>query len=329
MRNVLVTGGMGFIGTAVARRFAATDNVTVADRLDFGLSPLVESLCATGRARFIETDLSEVSSLHERVREGEFEVIVHLASLTHIPFCELYPHVAYQSNVISALNLISRISPECRFVNFSTSSVYAPETRPHREMASPLSPCDFYGWTKKHVEDLAQYYAERNGLRILNIRPANAAGFGETNVKLLGTIFQQLQGGKPYLELGSLTPRRDFIHVDDIAGVIARLVDLWPIGPGCVETFNVGTGYEPISVEETVRKIIALAGRPVEIRSVQARRRRMERELLAVDVTKLRRAIPDYQPLRIDDWLPALVKDPGLRVTNHLETRLRTRTRGA
>ncbi|HBH00771.1 MAG TPA: hypothetical protein DDZ42_02450 [Candidatus Rokubacteria bacterium] len=326
MRHVLITGGMGFIGTAIVKRFAATDRVTVADRLDFGTSPDVDALCANGSVELVKTDLAELSPLHRRVREGEFEAIIHLASLTHIPLCEEYPHIAYQSNVISALNLVSRIPGECRFVNFSTSSVYAPESRPHVEEASPLGACDFYGLTKKHVEDLAQYYAERNGLRILNIRPANAAGVGETNPKLLGTILQQVGSGAPALELGSLTPRRDFIHVDDIAWAIARLVDLWPIERGRVETVNVGTGHAPVSVEEVARKILALAGRSIEICSVASRRRRLERELLAVDVTKLRRLLPDYRPRRVDEWLPAVVRDPRLRVENRLEQELKERT---
>ena len=321
-RNVLVTGGMGFIGTAIVRRFAQRYRVTVADRLDFGMSPAIDAMCATGEVAFVETDLSTLSPLHDRVERGEFDVVVHLASLTHIPLCERFPEFAYQSNVLSALSLLHRVSPGCRVVNFSTSSTYAPEDVPHREADSPLMPVDFYGWTKRHVEDLARYYAAHRGISVLNIRPANAAGHGETNRKLLGTILEQLRAGGPVIELGNLSPRRDFIHVDDVAWVIDRLVEVWPVSPGTVETFNVGTGYEPVSVGTLVARMIELAGGGREVRSVGDRRRSAERLLLAVDVTKLRRTLPDYRPRRLEEWLPALVKDPGLRLDSRIERRL-------
>src|SRR5262249_40186343 len=136
----------------------------------------------------VEADLYNDKAIFRRIRDREFDSIVHLASLTHIPLCEKYPAFAYKSNFISALNLILALPPECRFINFSTSSTYSPSLELHEESQDALVPIDFYGWAKKHVEDLCQYYAQRNGLRILNIRLANAAGFGETNVKLLGEI---------------------------------------------------------------------------------------------------------------------------------------------
>ncbi len=318
-RNVLVTGGMGFIGTAIVRRFAKRDRVTVADRLDFGLSPGVEPLVASGSVEFVETDLADRSALHQRLADGEFDAVVHLAALTHIPLCDQYPDFAYKSNVIASLNLIAQMPPSCRFVNFSTSSTYAPELSLHREDTSELRPIDLYGWLKKHVEDLARYYTGKRGLSILNIRLANAAGHGETNPKLIGTILQQIQSGKTVVELGNLTPRRDFIHIDDIAWAIDRLIDLWPVARGQVETVNLGTGHPPISVEELFFKIAAVVGPHIRLRSVAERQRPIDRELLCVDSTKVKALLPDYRPKRIDDWLADVVKNPGLRVDNRLE----------
>ena len=114
------------------------------------------------------------------------------------------------------------LNRKTKLIHFSTSSTYAPENQRHDEKKSKLNPIDFYGWTKKHGEELTKFYAERNKLKILNIRLANAAGQGETNTKLLGTIITQLKTG--IVRLGNLTPRRDFIHIDDIAWVITEFI---------------------------------------------------------------------------------------------------------
>lgn len=311
---------MGFIGTVMVKRFARRYRVAVADRLDFGISPEIEPLLKREEVELIETDLARLSNLHRRIAAGEFHAVVHLAALTHIPTCESYPGLAYSSNVVASLNLIANLSPQCRFVNFSTSSTYEPELKMHSESDSRLVPIDFYGWTKKHVEDLAGYYARQRGLGIINIRPANAAGQGETNPKLIGTILQQIQAGASVVELGNLSPRRDFIHIDDMAWVIQRLVEEWPVAAGSVESFNLGTGYEPISVEELFWKIVGYAGKDIKLRSVGSRQRQAERELLCGDCSKLKAALPDYKPQQVDDWLGDVVREPRLRLSNKLDS---------
>jgi UDP-glucose 4-epimerase len=321
-QGVLVTGGMGFIGSAVTRRLARSFKVTVADRLDFGLSPTVQPLADAGKIEFIETDLAEPSDVHHRIESGEFFAIVHLAALTHIPLCEKHPDFAYRSTVISALNVISRLSQSCRFINFSTSSTYAPEDKEHVENTSPLKPIEFYGWAKKHVEDLLYFYSEKRGLSAINIRLANAGGYGETNPKLIGTILQQIHGGADTVELGNLTPRRDFIHIDDIAWVIEQLVRRWPVADGAVEVINLGSGYKTISVEEVFEKIATAFDREIRLVSVEKRRRKIDRELLCVNVAKLMEMLPDYKPKHFSEWITEVARDPGLRIHSNIEQKI-------
>jgi len=322
--RILVTGGMGFIGTAVVKRLAKHNRVTVVDRLDFGSSPEVQPLVDVGTVELVTWDLTDVGEIHRRIGGGDFGAVVHLAALTHIPLCEAYPDFAYRSNVVASLNVIAHLPQGCRFINVSTSSTYAPEDRPHREDESALLPIDFYGLTKKHVEELAQYYARSKGLGIVNVRLANAAGFGETNPKLIGTILQQVHSGASLVELGNLTPRRDFIHIDDIAWVIGELLRVWPAAGGQIESFNIATGFDPVSVAELFELIVKAIGRDVEVRSVPARRRGQdqERQLLYPDPSKLKALLPSFSPKSIEQWLPAVARDPGLRLNPRLESQI-------
>ncbi len=321
-KKILLTGAMGFIGTAVTKRLAKRYSVTVADMLQFGVSAEIRPLIDSGQVTLIETDLSEKSALHDRIAAGEFDWIVHLASLTHIPFCEKYPDIAYKCNVLTLLNIVSIVPPETRLINFSTSSTYDVETISHVEDTSPLRPNDFYGWTKKHAEDLLAYYTERRGLSTLNLRLANAAGFGETNIKLLGTILQQIHQGKTTVELGNLTPRRDFIHIDNIAWVVENFLMQWPFTQGYADAVNLGTGYDSVSVQELFDKIANVWPKPIKVVSVEERKRLRDRELLYVDSSKLYRLLPDYRPHRIDEWLPGVALDPRLRINDQLENTL-------
>ncbi len=317
-KRILITGGMGFIGTAVVNFLSINNHITIADRLDFGVSKLID-LKKDG-IDFFEVDLAKNSKLFDDIKNGAFDAIIHLAALTHIPYCEEYPDFAYSSNVLSTINILSRLPKKCKLIVFSTSSTYAPEDKMHDEDSSDLRPIDFYGITKKHVEELMNYYSEKKELEILGIRLANAAGYGETNPKLIGTILQQLHSGQSHVELGNLTPKRDFININDIAWVLGRLLYEWPVNKSKVEYFNVATGHAPISVKDLFYKISNHFGKDIELRVEKSRIRKIDRELLYPNPAKLFRLLPDYKPMKIDDWLGDLVKNHGLRLNSNIET---------
>ena len=313
-RKILITGGMGFIGPAITRRFLKNgDDVVIADRLDFGIAPESKAALDEGKIELVETDLDRKDPIYKRISDGEFDVIIHLAAFAFIPLCEQYPDFAYQSNVTPSINILANVPANCRLIIFSSSATYAPGNKSHIESDSRLNPVDVYGWTKKHVEDLTHFYADSRGISAILIRLANAAGPGETTAHLLEAIIRQINDGNETVELGNLTPKRDYIHRDDIAWAIDQLSKKWPVRKSSVEIFNMGTGHDPLSVKEVFEKCAQLSGRKVELKSVKDRQRVVEREILCVDSAKLFSALPDFKPQHIDNWLPALVKNPCLR----------------
>ena len=313
-KNILITGGMGFIGPTIINRLYKNNKVTVVDRLDYGIAPILKR-SVDKEFEFIKADLSEISEIHERIESGEFEIIIHMASMSLIPVCENRPNFAYRSNTLSPLNILKRINNHAVFLNFSTSAVYSPANQNHSE-DDHYDPIDIYGWTKKHTEELACFYSKKLDFPVINIRLANAVGYGETNLKLLGEILSQIKEGNNEIKLGNLTPRRDYIHIEDIAWSLEKLIDSNYVKNGDLQSFNIGTGYEPITVKEVFDLINDSMGGELKLIEDRTRKRppEQERELLAIDVSKLKKVLPDYKPKRIEEWIGDLAIDPGLRI---------------
>jgi len=313
-KNILITGGMGFIGPTIIENLSRNNNVVVVDRLDYGIAPILKAK-VDKEFELIKEDLSEISEVHQRIQDGEFEIIIHMASMSLIPVCENRPNFAYRSNTISPLNILRRIHNHAVFLNFSTSAVYAPANSNHGE-DDYYDPIDIYGWTKKHTEELACFYSKKFDFPVINIRLANAVGYGETNLKLFGEILAQIEKGNNEIMLGNLTPKRDYIHIEDIAWVVENLIDSNYVKNGDMQSFNVGTGYDPISVLEVFNLINQAFNGKLKLIEDKSRKRpiEQERELLAINVSKLKNILPNYKPKMIQEWIRGLALDPGLRI---------------
>jgi UDP-glucose 4-epimerase len=315
-KKVLITGGMGFIGPTIIKQLMTDNQVVVIDRLDYGIAPLLEDSIDKD-FEFIYADLSNIGPIHQRICEGEFDAIIHMASISLIPVCENQPEFAYKSNTISFLNILKSNIKGSAVLNFSTSAVYSPSENNHNE-DDIYEPIDMYGWTKKHAEELAKFYAQKFNFPVINIRLANAIGFGETNLKIFGEILSQINEGNKAIKLGNLSPRRDYVHIDDISWCVEELIDSNYVQKGIIENFNIGTGYEPISVRELFDYINRAYGNKLSIIEDIKRIRPpdQERELLAINIRKLIKVLPNYKPKKIEDFIEDLALNPGLRISD-------------
>ena len=316
-KSVLITGGMGFIGPSVINRLKNNNKIVVVDRLDYGIPDDLKN-SINKDFEFLEQDLSEISSIHERIKSGEFDSIIHMASLSLIPVCENKPDYAYKSNTISALNILKSNLSGATFLNFSTSAVYSPASKNHDEEDN-FDPIDIYGWTKKHTEDLTKFYSRKLNFPAINIRLANAIGYGETNLKLFGEILFQIEKGSKKIKLGNLSPKRDYIHTEDISWAVEKLIDSNSVTKGQFESYNIGTGHKPVSVREVFNLINDVHKGKLILCEDKKRKRSadQERELLAINIKKLKKTLPNYRPKKIEDLIEKIVLNPGLRVGNN------------
>ncbi|MFH5800273.1 NAD-dependent epimerase/dehydratase family protein [Haladaptatus sp. CMAA 1911] len=282
--SVLVTGGAGFIGSHVSQRL-----------LDDGWDVHVVDNCFAGREELVP---DEVTFYDADIRSAEFRRlvqsiaprrIVHLAALHYIPYCNEHPEEAFDVNVMGSRNVYeaARTLDDLETVVFASSAaVYPPGDAPNRE-GDEVAPVDIYGQTKLIGEDLLQLFAAVTDVSCAAARLFNVFGDDETNPHLIPAIFDQLREGDRTLTLGNLTPKRDFVHVSDVADALVALADGFD---GSYRAFNVGTGTE-CSVREVVGYIGGLVGEDIEITQTERRTRKTDRQHLCANVDRIRTEI--------------------------------------
>lgn len=278
--RVLVAGGTGFIGSAVTRRLRE-DGVDV-----------------TVAARSTGTDLTDPGSLANHPR---FDAIVHAACRASVPESWIAPGSFYRDHFLVTLNLLelARITG-ARLVLASTYVYGTAPPVPVSEEA-PARPHSPYTASRWHSEMLCRDYHRDHGVATDVLRVFNAYGPGQRREFVVPAVVAGALGGR--IELAAREPRRDFVHVDDIA----RAVALALLRTGSTfDVFNVGTGQSH-SLGDLALKAARLAGRAVQIVCTGERREREVQDARA-DVRKASNVLGWRARIGLDDGLTGLLR---------------------
>jgi NAD dependent epimerase/dehydratase len=304
-RRVLVTGAGGFIGSHLCERLARS-------------GAEVRALCrytsrrSTGNLAELPADVS--GGLDVRfgdVRDGDFvgrlvagtDVVFNLAASISVPYSFEAPREVVMTNVEGALNVLcaARDAGGARGGQMSSSEVYGTAQYTPIDERHPLDAQSPYAASKVGADKVAESFALAFDTPIVVARPFNTYGPRQSLRAVIPTIVAQaLAGGE--LDLGALTPTRDFVYVLDTVAALVLLAECDTLGAG---SFNIATGSEA-SVGDVVALVGELLGRELAV-SADARRLRppnSEVQQLLGDATRLREAT---------GWAPATSLRDGLR----------------
>jgi UDP-glucose 4-epimerase len=282
--RILVTGGAGYIGSAITEMLSARGaELLVLDNFSQGhrdaLSPHVA---------VVEANLGDPAALERVFTEHSVAAVIHLAAVSVVADSVSQPLRYYRENVVNLLHLLEAMRRTgCgQLVFSSTAAVYGvPEAMPITE-ASPLAPINPYGWTKRVGEQILAdtISAPGNGgaaLRYVALRYFNVAGAspacGEMHhpeTHLVPRVLEVALGLRPFLELyGSDydTPDgtciRDYIHILDLAEAHLLALDYTQKSSG---VFNLGNN-QGFSVREVVECARRITGHPIPLREFPRR----------------------------------------------------------
>lgn len=234
MKNFLITGGAGFIGSHLVDRLLATEvaNVTVVDDFNNFYDPSIkhnniQDHLKDPRYRINEADIRDRGALEKIFAVNNFDCVVHLAARAGVRPSLSEPQLYTETNINGTLNLLelARQHNIKQFVFGSSSSVYGINAKvPFSEedpIRQPISP---YAATKGAGELLCHTYSHLYGLRCVCLRFFTVYGPRQRPDLAIHKFAKLISAGKPIPVFGDGTTRRDYTYVDDIIdGVMAAI----------------------------------------------------------------------------------------------------------
>lgn len=258
MRNVLVTGGAGFIGSHLVARLLAEGqwSVTVVDDFNDFYDPALKRQNVRphlGRAEFalFEADIRDRAALDEVFEETRFDCIVHLAARAGVRPSLAEPVLYTETNIGGTVNLLelARAHGVGQFVFGSSSSVYGENEKvPFAEDDPIFKPISPYAATKAAGELLCHTYSHLFGLRCVCLRFFTVYGARQRPDLAIHKFARLINEGQPIPVFGDGTTRRDYTYVDDIIAGVRAAMDY---EASDYEVINLG-GSRTVSLSELI-----------------------------------------------------------------------------
>ena len=260
MRNILITGGAGFIGSHVLNILNKEKDchITILDNLSTGS----ESNIPSGM-EFIKGDICD-KNLKDIFKGKHFDVLIHLAAQTMVPFSVEHPDIDADINILGLINIME-IARGCGVKNVvfsSSAAVYGDNTNLPLKEEEELLPTSFYGITKMMTEHYLRVYADIYNINATVLRFANVYGERQGASGEGGVIFifcKKLALGDDLVIFGDGKQTRDFVYVGDVAKAIVNATQ-----DQGYNVYNVSTNTE-ISINDLVTSLIKTAGKKVNV----------------------------------------------------------------
>jgi dTDP-glucose 4,6-dehydratase len=320
----LVTGGAGFIGSALVHSLLNTtkDTVVVLDNMSYASSPRsINYPNRTDKFRFINGNIGDAATVSQILSHYKPAAIFNLAAETHVDRSIEIPSSFIDTNVVATSILLGEclkywraLGDECaiqfRFHHISTDEVYgsAPEPLSFTEKTAydPKSP---YSATKAAADHLVRAWHHTYGLPTLITNCSNNYGPRQFPEKLIPLVINRALLGAPLPIYGDGLHVRDWLFVDDHVSAIRTVLDR--ATPG--STYNIGA-EQPLAnisvVQSICRTLDQLApkenGQPYEDLITYVQDRPGHDRRYSVDSSKIRSEF---------GWKPATRFDDGLRIT--------------
>ncbi len=238
--RILLTGGCGFIGSAVIRHVIAdTDHEIVnVDKMTYAASlDALEAAQTHARHRLVRADITDAAALARIFSEHRPDAVMHLAAESHVDRSIDGPAAFIQTNIVGTFTLLeaarayaATLTPEARarfrFHHISTDEVFGalgPSDPPFTE-STPYDPRSPYSASKAASDHLARAWQHTYGLPVIVSNTTNNYGPWQFPEKLIPLVTINALEGKPLPVYGDGTQQRDWLYVDDHAQALLRVL---------------------------------------------------------------------------------------------------------
>jgi len=271
-QKILLTGGAGFIGTALAGRLVDKNHVVVFDsghRNSLKDSPIADH----SNLSVIKGDVLDAAAVRSAMRGCD--LVVHLAAIAGVDTVLRMPVTTMQVNIIGTYNVLeaARESDHSigRLVDFSTSEVFGSYAYKVREAdLTSLGAVGEARWTyavsKLATEHMAHNYHRQFGLPAVSIRPFNIYGPGQVGEGAIHRFIVQALRGEDLTIHNDGSQIRAWCYIDDMVnGILCCLTRPEAVG----NAFNIGNPRSVVTIHNLARDIVRLTGSQSTLRTVQ------------------------------------------------------------
>lgn len=325
--KILITGGAGFIGSAVIRHILnnTTDSVVNVDKLTYaGNLESLETVSTNARYAYEKVDICHRSELDRVFREHQPDAVMHLAAESHVDRSIDGPAAFIETNIVGTYTLLEATRAywnsleedgheRFRFHHISTDEVYGDLEGPEDLFTetTPYAPSSPYSASKASSDHLVRAWRRTYGLPTLVTNCSNNYGPYHFPEKLIPLMILNALDGKPLPIYGKGNQVRDWLYVEDHARALYKVVTDGVVG----ETYNIGGHNEKRNID-VVRALCALLDELAPIKPSGVKRfedlityvqDRPGHDLrYAIDASKIKREL---------GWTPKETFESGIRKT--------------
>jgi dTDP-glucose 4,6-dehydratase len=276
--NILVTGGLGFIGSHFIRDILSKEysfsSIINVDFMGYGSNLNNLKDITDTRYRYVNTNINNKEALQALAKTTEISMIVNFAAETHVDRSISNPTEFIDSNINGVVSLLEfcRLNDVQLFVQISTDEVYGDAAgRKHLDEDSPLRPNSPYSASKAAADLLTRSYNKTYGLKTIMTRCSNNFGPNQFPEKLIPKAIIRALKGLPIPIYGDGSQIREWIYVSDHVDAILKVITKGKPG----EIYNITSSHEMsnIDVVSKIRDILHSShiGKDVRIKHVQDR----------------------------------------------------------
>ncbi len=306
MRRILVTGSDGFIGSHLTEQLVLSgyDVKAFVFYNSFNSWGWLDHCNEEVKGNFevFAGDIRDPFGVKEAMKGCDY--VMHLAALIAIPFSYYSPSTYVDTNVKGTLNILQAAKEleVNKLIHTSTSEVYGTAIKVPIKEDHPIRGQSPYSATKIAADQMAYSFFTSYSLPVITLRPFNTYGPRQSARAVIPTIITQIAKGERDLNLGALSPTRDFNYVLDTVNAYISVIKS---DRGIGDVFNIGSNFE-ISIGEVAKIISEVMQEDISIRSDKERFRppKSEVQRLWADNTKFKNTF---------DWNPKYASKEGFK----------------
>ena len=245
--RVLVTGGLGFIGSNFIDHVLTNDSTVTSvlniDRCDYCARIHNVSCASDQRYSYIQADITNIMKMRRIFQEFVPDVVVHFAAQSHVDTSFENAGQYINDNIIGTYTILECVKESgCRLVHISTDEVYGEvdlDETSHPE-TSVLNPTNPYSATKAGAELLVKAYGHSFKIPYVITRGNNVFGPKQYPEKVIPAFINAMMKNEPCVVHGEGQSRRNFIYVDDVSRAVMTVLHKGVSGT----VYNIGTRNE-------------------------------------------------------------------------------------